>query len=108
MNKAIAETERRRRLQENYNKKHGITPTTIKKNISNVLHSIYEKDYFTPAVEVAGAEEEVKPEEIPVLIESLKKEMQKAAQRLEFEKATEIRDRIKKLREMELTIGIQT
>jgi excinuclease ABC subunit B len=107
MKKAIAETERRRKLQEAYNKKHGITPQTVKKNISDVLHSIYEKDYFTVPAEPEIPEAEVKPEELPHVIEDLKKQMRKAAERMEFERAAEIRDRIKRLKEKELALGIQ-
>ncbi len=106
MKKAISETNRRRKVQEAYNKKHHITPQTIKKQISDALHSIYEKDYFT--VEAATAKEGVRPEEIPAKIEELRKEMRKAAEKMEFEKAAEIRDRIKRLREEEMTLGVRT
>jgi excinuclease ABC subunit B len=109
MTKAIGETERRRTIQEAYNKKHNITPTSIKKNISNILHSIYEKDYFTveEKLETAAGKEGVNIEEIPKLIEKLKAEMKKAAVDMEFEKAAEIRDRIRKLREAELAVGVK-
>ncbi len=96
MKKAIAETERRRKLQSLFNKKHGITPTSIKKNISDALHSIYEKDYVTVPLKPQG-EEEVPADKIEGEIERLRKEMKKAAVSLEFEKAAEIRDRIKRL-----------
>jgi len=103
MTKAISETERRRKIQEAYNRKHKITPQTIKKNISDALHSIYEKDYFT----VDPSDSETNLAEIPKKIEQLKKEMVLAAKDLEFEKATEIRDRIRQLKEKELRLGIK-
>lgn len=92
MKRAIDETVRRRGLQEAYNKKHGITPATIKKKISDVMHSIYEQDY----VKVPGADEEdyVPREKIPKLIEKLRRQMLAAAKKLEFEEAAKLRDRI--------------
>jgi excinuclease ABC subunit B len=106
MTKAIGETDRRRERQEIYNKKHGITPTSIKKNISDALHSIYEKDYVTVETPEKG-EKEVRLEDIPKKIEELRKEMRKAAERMEFERAAEIRDEIKKLRGREMAVGIR-
>jgi excinuclease ABC subunit B len=92
MKKAMSETDRRRKLQHEYNKKNGITPETIKKKISDVLHSIYEADY--PALPATGAEEEVALEDVPKAVERLRREMLSAAKRLEFELAAELRDRI--------------
>ncbi|HEX5036227.1 MAG TPA: excinuclease ABC subunit UvrB [bacterium] len=107
MKKAIGETDRRRKIQEDYNKQHGITPTSIKKNISNLLHTIYERDYVT-AEGPEEAKAEVKLEDIPKKIEFLRKEMRKAAERMEFEKAAQIRDEIKKLRDREMAVGIKS
>ena len=73
--------------------------------ISNALRSIYEKDYFTVPSEKES--DLPKPEELPRVIEELKKEMKKAADRLEFEKAGEIRNRIRALREKELAMGVR-
>jgi excinuclease ABC subunit B len=97
MKRAIGETVRRRSLQEAYNKKHGITPETIKKKISDVMHSIYEQDY----VKVPGADEEdyVPREQLPRLIEKLRRQMLAAAKKLEFEEAAKLRDRIVDLEE---------
>jgi excinuclease ABC subunit B len=96
MSRAISETDRRRKLQKAYNEKYGITPETIKKKISDVLHSIYEADYPSlPAIE--GEEKVIPLEEIPKTIERLRRQMLAAAKRLEFERAAEIRDRITKL-----------
>ncbi len=106
MEKAMGETERRRKVQDVYNKKHGITPTSIKKNISDALSSIYEKDYFTVSADAQDPDFHLKLEELPKKIDELRKEMKKAAERMEFEKAAEIRDRIKKLRDQEMAVGI--
>jgi len=75
-----------------YNKEHNITPKTITNEISNILESIYEKDYVTVdinddiGITLSGSREED--------IESLKKEMQKLASNLEFEKAAKLRDKL--------------
>ncbi len=102
MDQAILETDRRRKIQEEYNKKHQITPQTVKKSVRNILASIYEADYLTiPAA--ADVEEGYVPlKEIPAMIQKLKKEMKEAASRLEFERAAEIRDKIHRLEELEL------
>lgn len=93
---AKEETERRRKLQMEYNRAHGITPETVKKSIREILESIYERDYVTvPKYELQ--EEEIPLTEIPKVIDQLKKEMKQAAKRLEFERAAELRDRIKRL-----------
>lgn len=105
MQKAIDETNRRRRLQAEYNKKNGITPETIKSSIKDVLSSIYEADYYTVPVVAEKKEEYIPPHELPEIIKSLRKEMQEAAKKLDFEKAAELRDRIKELEEMEVSIG---
>jgi excinuclease ABC subunit B len=93
---AIDETKRRRLLQEAYNQEHGITPETIQSKIKDVLASVYEADYVT----VPMAAEEQMPylaENIPATIKRLKKEMQAAAKKQEFERAATLRDRIRTL-----------
>jgi excinuclease ABC subunit B len=104
MDQAILETNRRRKIQEEFNRVHQITPQTVKKAVRNIMASIYEADYLTiPAV--SDVEETyVSVKEIPLMIQKLKKEMKEAATRLEFEKAAEIRDKIQRLGEMELRI----
>jgi len=102
MKKAIEETERRRRIQEAYNRKHGITPESIQKAIPDILESIYEADYVTIPAAAEKHEEYVSLFEVPRLIARLKKEMREAASKLDFESAAELRDRIKALEEMEL------
>jgi excinuclease ABC subunit B len=102
MDQAILETDRRRRIQEEYNRVHGITPQTVKKSIRNILSSVYESDYFTVSTVSDIKEEYLSVKEIPNLIQKLKKEMKEAASHLEFERAAEIRDKIQRLEEMEL------
>jgi excinuclease ABC subunit B len=102
MDQAILETDRRRKIQEEYNRKHQITPQTVKKSVRNILASIYEADYLTIPV-VADVEEGYVPlKEIPTMIQKLRKEMKETATRLEFERAAEIRDKIHRLEELEL------
>ena len=99
----IDETMRRRKIQEAYNVKHKITPKSIIKNITNILDSIYEADYWTvPAV----AEEKVEYGD-ETIIKKLEEEMKKAAEKLEFEKAAEIRDRIKAIKQKQIEVGIK-
>jgi excinuclease ABC subunit B len=103
MKTAIDETNRRRKIQEEYNRKHRITPKSIVKNITNILSSIYEADYWTvPAV----AEEEVRHED-ETLLKRLEEEMKEAAQRLEFERAARLRDRIKAIKRKQLEVGLK-
>jgi excinuclease ABC subunit B len=103
MQTAIDETERRRRKQEAYNRENGITPKSIVKDITNILSSIYEADYWTvPAVaeEKAGYGDES-------TVRELEEEMKAAADRLEFERAAELRDRVKAIRKRMIETGIK-
>jgi excinuclease ABC subunit B len=98
MKGALEETSRRRALQVAYNEKHGITPETIKKQITDVLASIYERDYYTvPTLPEEERMKYVPREEIPALVATLEKQMRQAAKRLEFERAAELRDQIRDL-----------
>lgn len=105
MDQAILETDRRRKIQEEYNKTHQITPQTIQKSIRNIMASIYESDYFTVPTVSDVKEDYGSAKEIPNVIRKLKKEMKEAAGHLEFERAAELRDRIHRLEEIELKIG---
>jgi excinuclease ABC subunit B len=98
---AMGETSRRRAVQAAYNIEHGITPESIKKNIGELLSSVYEADYVT--VPAAAEEEEGyrSIDQIEKDIKVLEKQMREAAKALEFERAAEIRDRLKKLRSRE-------
>ncbi|MBI5099015.1 MAG: excinuclease ABC subunit UvrB [Nitrospirae bacterium] len=103
MKNAINETNRRRKIQEAYNRKHKITPTSIKKEITNILSSIYEADYWTvPAV----AEEKVEYGDESV-IKTLEDEMKQAAAKLDFERAAGLRDRIKAIKNRQIEIGVK-
>ena len=93
----IEETDRRRVRQEAYNQEHGITPTTIIKKITSLHDSIWEADYVTAPRGDEEAEPGLPRHEIPALIEVLRKEMREAARELEFERAADLRDRIKAL-----------
>jgi excinuclease ABC subunit B len=105
MDQAILETDRRRRIQEEYNKVHDITPQTVKKAVRNILASIYEADYFTVPAVSDFKEGYISVKDIPKMIEKLRKEMKEAAGRLEFERAAELRDKIHELEEAELKMG---
>jgi len=103
MQTAIGETLRRRELQTAYNVANGITPESIRKVIGNTLAAPEERDYYP--VPVAGNElEGIKVKDIPKTVKRLKKEMLLAAKAQEFEKAAELRDRIKRLETRELAL----
>jgi excinuclease ABC subunit B len=98
----LAETDRRREIQREYNKENGITPTTIVKRITNMRDSIWEKDYAPLPSE---SESRIPSHEIPELIESLRREMKQSATDLEFERAADLRDRIAELEAERLRVG---
>jgi len=98
---AISETERRRKIQKAYNKKHKITPETIHKEISSVFEFVYDtgNEHETLISKVAeSAAEYGIPDDHEKIISELEKEMKEAAKALEFEKAARLRDQIKKLK----------
>lgn len=100
----LDETTRRRAIQKKYNEENNITPESIIKSISNVLSSIYEADYMT----VPLAERKnllLKEEDLPALIAELSIKMKQAAKNLEFEKAADLRDEIKELKNILLQMG---
>ena len=101
MERAIDESNRRREIQMEYNRVHHITPETIKKNIDDILGSIYEADYVTVPGVAESREEYATPEGVETLIEELTNEMKKAAEKLAFEEAARIRDRIRSLEKKE-------
>ncbi len=104
---AMDETSRRRTKQIAYNEANGITPTTIKKNFDSPLAALLDADYVKvpkDAKELAGMPK-VTVEAIPGQIRRLRAEMKEAASKLEFERAGELRDRIRKLEEMALQMG---
>lgn len=97
---ALDETNRRRKLQTEYNQTHGITPQSIKKNLSDSLSSVYEKD--SKIVEISSDKTALTQKQAETLIKKLKKNMLDHASNLEFEKAAKIRDELKKLEEIYL------
>jgi excinuclease ABC subunit B len=102
MDKAISETERRRKIQIAHNEKHGITPTAIKKRSGNAILAFLEVSRRLNTQELEDAFEQVKDlplENIPELITQCEAQMKDAAKNLEFEEAAKYRDRIKQLRE---------
>jgi excinuclease ABC subunit B len=104
MQRALDETKRRRKIQEAYNKKMGITPETVKSNIKDILSSIYEADYWTvPAV----AEEKAGYGYDEETLKKLESEMKEAAKKLEFERAAKIRDKIREIKNRMIEVGIK-
>jgi excinuclease ABC subunit B len=103
MRTAIYETDRRRALQEAYNQEHGITPQSIVKQIDDVMSSVYERDYMTPALVVRDGRETFRTQaELDAHIAGLQDKMRAAAANLDFEKAASLRDDIKRLRNADL------
>jgi len=100
MQAAIDETLRRRELQTAYNVEHGITPESVRRAIADVLQAPEERDYVTVPV----SDELVGVKDVAKLVKRLKKEMLAAAKEQEFEKAAELRDRIKRLETASLAL----
>ena len=100
INKAVKETNRRRTIQIEYNKKNNINAKTIKKDINDILESVYEKDYakVSTGSNIGG--------NLKKHLKTLNKKMKEAASNLEFEEAAKIRDEIRKLESTELEITL--
>jgi len=98
MQKAMAETERRKKVQEAYNAEHGITPESIVKDIDGVMSSVYERDYLTVPVAPDERDAFKSQAELDAFTTGLEKEMRAAAANMEFERAAGLRDRVKRLR----------
>ena len=102
MRTALGEMDRRRCLQQEYNRRHGITPASIVKDIDNVLTSIYERDYAAvPQVKERGETFRTRDERTAHMA-ALERDMHAAAANLEFERAASLRDRIRALRQQDL------
>ncbi len=102
MKSAIEETERRRRIQEEWNRIHGIVPRTIEKEIDEFF--VYERDYVDLTRVSDDKEKYLSEKERKELIEKLEKEMKEAVEKLEFERAAIIRDELKKIKGYHLEI----
>ncbi|MER8622285.1 excinuclease ABC subunit UvrB [Mesorhizobium sp. M1143] len=106
MERAMAETNRRREKQMEWNAANGITPESVKSRISDILDSVYEKDHVRADIsqftDGAGA---MMGNNLKAHLDAMEKQMRDAAANLDFEKAARIRDEIKRLREMELSIS---
>ena len=102
MERAMSETERRRVRQLAYNEKHGITPQTVKKNVEDILAGLYKGDVdmnrVTAKVDKPG-------QNMAAVLDGLRTDMRKAAENLEFEEAARLRDEVKRLEAVELTIA---
>jgi excinuclease ABC subunit B len=98
MKRALDETERRRTIQAAYNEANGITPTTIIKPADLVLVQVMGADYVDIPVEPEPEVDSLSAEERATLIESLEQQMREAAKKFDFEKAAQLRDRVKSLR----------
>jgi excinuclease ABC subunit B len=103
LRRALEETERRRAKQMAWNEAHGITPQTIRRQIADVLQSVYEQDYVTvEAVEDSESATEFVGKDLRATIAELEKRMRAAAAELEFEEAARLRDEIRRLEALEL------
>jgi excinuclease ABC subunit B len=105
MEKALTESRRRRAMQLQHNKLHGITPESVSRRMGDNLSSLYEADHLSTTPQKAPVKKDMPtPEQIPAEIEKLRKKMEKAAADLSFEKAARFRDRIFELEEMDLIL----
>ena len=106
MREALDEMSRRREKQLAYNKEHGITPRTIRKAIADPLNNLYERDYVTVPVAAEDDEPYMADGDFKKTIKKLQKQMKAAADKMDFEKAAQYRDRILALEQKQIQAGI--
>ncbi|PYE85369.1 excinuclease ABC subunit UvrB [Pseudoroseicyclus aestuarii] len=104
MERAMAETNRRREKQIAYNTEHGITPATVKKNVDDILAGLYKGDVDMNRV-TAKVDKPMHGANLEAVLEGLKTDMRKAAENLEFEEAARLRDEVKRLEAVDLAIS---
>ncbi|MEM8803564.1 MAG: UvrB/UvrC motif-containing protein, partial [Pseudomonadota bacterium] len=104
MERALKETERRRTKQIAYNKEHGITPATVKKNVEDILAGLYKGDVDMNRV-TAKVDTPMMGDNLQTHLDALRNDMRKAAEDLEFEEAARLRDEIKRLEAVELAVA---
>jgi excinuclease ABC subunit B len=102
---AVSETDRRREVQREYNRRNRITPQSVRKEIADILASVYEADYVTVPLVAEEVLKYASPDELRKSIRQLRKEMVRAAKELRFEDAARLRDQIKELEEVEVVYG---
>ena len=104
MERAMAETERRREKQIAYNIEHGITPETVKKNVDDILAGLYKGDVDMNRV-TAKVDKPMAGANLQAVLDGLKTDMRKAAENLEFEEAARLRDEVKRLEAVDLMVS---
>ena len=104
MERALAETNRRREKQIAYNIEHGITPQTVKKNVEDILAGLYKGDVDMNRV-TAKIDKPLAGANLQAVLDGLRADMRKAAENLEFEEAARLRDEVKRLEAVELAIA---
>ena len=104
MERALAETDRRRAKQIAYNEEHGITPTTVKKNVEDVLKGLYKGDTDQSRV-TAKIDAPLAGGNLQTVLDGLRADMRKAAENLEFEEAARLRDEVKRLEAVDLVVA---
>ncbi|KNG94181.1 excinuclease ABC subunit UvrB [Pseudaestuariivita atlantica] len=104
MERALAETERRRQKQIAYNEEHGITPETVKKNVEDVLAGLYKGDTDQSRV-TAKIDAPLAGSNMQAVLDGLREDMRKAAENLEFEEAARLRDEVRRLEAVDLAVA---